>query len=218
MSFAYLDEADKHTSGLTNTWLESRSRENLFTGHYKDIGFGGIGESSGGGGSGSGSGNKMAEESTFYRTAIKQIQQSTPISDVFFSQGNIDHLKVLLCKQVALKYQQHNGGKTLSLSPQSQSSNILVTVMRSIFLQKCNNPAGQFCNEQKVKRAAINGEIIRLNRLILDDVVPRFYANVMMELTYRRDISNGIPTIQNPQNMSTAGTRSQELFSQNLFM
>ena len=50
------------------------------------------------------------------------------------------------------------------------------------------------------------------------ELLPKMYSSIMMELTYQRDASQMPISMDNPINVSSAGTRSQELFSERMFI
>ena len=205
--FAYLDQTTDSTSGFTNHWLQSRHANNLFKERYPDHSLF----------SGEDKTKYSEDDSIYYRDITKHIQQRTPVSDFFFSKLNIDHLKKLICKQVKNNFKtKHN--RDIHLDPQSQSTQELLTVMRAIYLQKLRNPIGQFSENHITKKQTINNEIARLNQEMIYELLPKMYSSIMMELTYQRDASQMPISMDNPINVSSAGTRSQELFSERMFI
>ena len=177
-------------SGFTNTWLEQRSETQLFSETFKDHQLTDVAD---------------GDYSTYYRTILKNIQERTPVSDLYFSQLNINHMKALLCHLLA-KYFKEKHNKVINLTPQNQSAIELLHVMRSIYLQDCRNPVEMYSKNPAVKQQAINIEVARMNNEVITDLIPRMYSSIMMNLSYQRDQGNRPVPIAHPQNLSTVGT------------
>ena len=111
---------------------------------------------------------------------------------MFFSHKNIQHVKKLICHKV---YQQ-SGGK-YQLTPEAQSDNAILTVMRSIYLEHAKHLPNKFLEQ-----------VAELNYLVLIDMVPRVMNAVQLELSYRRDHSQQPLPLDRPQCVSSAGTKS----------
>jgi hypothetical protein len=178
-NFAYLGE-NHNPTGFTNNWLEARDNNKLFTQNYMDFPL---------------SGQQTPNDETgagLYRDILKNQVARTPLSDAFFSMRNIEHLKHFICEQVFKA-----SGNLYRLSPQSQSTNELATVMRSIFTQHAEYLVHD-----------INGQVARLNYQVVSWLIPRVMSNVQQHLTYQRDQSQQVLPMDRPVNVSSAGTRS----------
>ena len=76
--------------------------------------------------------------------------------------------------------------------------------MRSIYITTPINP---FSNLAGVRR-----DLCTLNKNVLDWVVPRVLVNIQQHLGFVRDQSNTLHTINQPEWMSSAGTRTNHGF------
>ncbi len=141
---------------------------------------------------------------TYYRDILKNIQSRTPISDLFFSSSNINHIKYLLCK-LTIKKIKNEYNKNLNITPQSQSTQELLIAMRSLYLRFQTNPLDQYSKNKKKREEAINNEIIRINRYVIDDLFHKFYNNVLMEFVYIRDIGQMVNPLDIPQSDNVKG-------------
>tara|TARA_Y100000385_G_C13016857_1_gene604255 strand:+ start:521 stop:1069 length:549 start_codon:yes stop_codon:yes gene_type:complete len=119
-------------SGLTNTYMENRDNEFLFTKHYNDyntMGNGGI--------------------DNVTHDILKGIIELNDLSRFFFSRKNIDHLQRLIIREVA----RLSKGK-YNIGPQNEYQ--LLIVMRSIYLQYSQNRPDE--TEQQI--IALNRQLI----------------------------------------------------------
>lgn len=132
-----------------------------------------------------------------YLDIIKTFQERNPLIDFFFSKRNLDHLQQLLIQMVKF---QSQGQYQIS----RQSDPELLIVMRSIYISTPNNPyaTGQ----------AFREEICKLNKNVLDWVVPRLLINIQQYLGYVRDQGNNIYPLVRPEFMSSAGMRVNKGF------
>jgi len=127
-----------------------------------------------------------------YWDIIKTFQERNPLMDFFFSKKNLDHVQNLIIKMV-----RHQSGGEYQISRQSDSE--LLTVMRSIYISTPTNPFTQGLE--------FKGEICKLNKNVLDWVVPHLLVNIQQYLGYVRDQGNTVYPPAQPEFMSSAGTR-----------
>jgi len=165
---------DNNPTGFTNNFLESRSYNNLFTHSYGDYK---LNES-------------KIQEGQNYSNILSTIIQDTPVSKIFFSSNNINHLKYLLCRIIKQK-------NNYELSPQAQSTKEFLIVMRSIYLQNAKHL------DDKIKE-----QIIELNYAVLMDLYPRTVSNIQHYLSYIRDHGSRPLPMNHPKNVSRAGTKT----------
>lgn len=186
-NYAYLG-ADNNPTGFTNNWLESRSHSHFYDQVYSDYklfeedprGPGGQSGSSGGSSGGS------------YRDIVRTMIETNPVSDMFFSNNNVQHLKKIICRSI---YQQ-SGGK-YNPAPEAQSDGDLIQVMRGIYLDNAKHlPDG------------IREQVAELNYLVLLDMVPRALSNAQYQLSYIRDTTHRPLHMDRPLHVSSAGTRT----------
>jgi hypothetical protein len=160
--------------GFTNNWNTERSRENLFSHRYTDY-------------------TNITNQTDSSHTSAEILTSTTernPVSDMFFSERNINHLKVLLAKMLREK----NG---YNITPESQSNNDLIVVMRGVYLSHSKNlPVG------------IPEQVIELNYITITDIYPRMVSNIKHYLSYIRESGSQPLPLEVPQYISRAGTKT----------
>jgi hypothetical protein len=135
-----------------------------------------------------------------YWDIIKTIQERNPLMDFYFSKKNLDHVQ-----RLAIQMVDHQSGGQYKITRQNDSE--LLTVMRSIYI---TTPTDPFAIGHEFK-----GEICKLNKNVLDWVVPKLLVNIQQYLGYVRDQgSNTYPPAQ-PEFMSSAGQRINRGFDVN---
>lgn len=102
-------------SGLTNTYMENRDNEFLFSKHYDDYSL---------------TGNGGRDDVT--HDILKGIVELNDVSRFFFSRKNIDHIQRLVIREVS----RRSDGKYV-IGPQNEYQ--LLIIMRSIYLQNSTN-------------------------------------------------------------------------------
>lgn len=122
--------------------------------------------------------------------STKNIISDTPLSKVYFSEDNIDLIQDELKQAV---YNKTDNKYVID----RQSDTELIIVMRSIFLQNSNNLPYD-----------IKNQIIQLNKLVLDYCIPNVVSGILSYNGYLKDIANPIMPMENPQNVSSAGTKT----------
>lgn len=165
------------TSSFTNNFLTERHADKLFSEKYNDF--------------------PLYEEpkngfNNTYRDILKTTVERGPVSDIFFSDLNLKHLKRLMCKLV-----YERSGNLYQIDPDSQSDNEMLTIMRAYYLQNSKNLPNN-----------IKEQVAELNLKVILDVVPRVLSKVKFELSYQRDHGSLPLPLPGPQNVSNAGTRS----------
>lgn len=177
-SYSYIGE-DNNPTGFTNNWLESRKNIHLFDQNYDDFPLYAENTKSG---------------NTSYRDILGAQLQRSELSDMFFGNSNLQHLKRLICDQVY----QKSGGK-YKITPQSQSDNDLLMVMKPIYLDNAKHLPED-----------IRSQVAELNYMVLLQMVTRVMNNVQLNLTYQRDHSQQHLTMDRPMWTSSAGTKSNQ--------
>jgi hypothetical protein len=167
-----------NNTGYTNNWLEARHHNKLFTQHYKDY--------------------KLIEENPCHNDIandiVKNIQETNPLAQAFFSKCNLDHLQDLIIKII---FKRSRGQWTIS----RQSDNELLTVMRSLYLQKAQHLED------------VIGEVADLNKQVLLDVVPRISSKIEQNLGYQRDRGATYDPFTRGELASNAGTKTTKGFT-----
>ena len=122
---------------------------------------------------------------------LKGIIELNDLSRFFFSRKNIDHLQSLIIREVA---RLSNGKYRIGAQNEYQ----LLIIMRSMYLQFAYNDPKN-----------IEEQIVRLNRLIIHEVVPRVLSGIENYLSYMRDQgSNPVPQLGRPENVNITGTKT----------
>jgi len=131
---------------------------------------------------------------TTYDWAINKTINTNPLMLLFFSRKNVDHVLRLICKLVREFCPQYK------ISPEAQNKTELLTIFRSMYFSVPSNPLAT--------GSELEEELCRLNRAVLDWVVPRMITNIQTYLGYVRDQSTRRQTIPRAENVSLAGTRT----------
>jgi hypothetical protein len=116
--------------------------------------------------------------------------QSSTLSDLYFSQANIDYVQAEIISRVYDKTQRQNQiGK--------QSEDELLIVMRSTYLQHGKNI-----------ETHLDEQVDKLNELVLGYCVDNVYTNLIQYLSYIDDITKDQPVLDRPQSFNVKGDRS----------
>lgn len=132
-------------------------------------------------------------EYRYNKTVLEGIQEATPFSNLFFSRENIKEIQSLIRYNVYTK----SGGKHI-ISEQNETE--LVIVMRGVFLQYSLFPQ---------KTSEYTPEISRLNRLVLNTVLPNLISNIEQYYGYLKDLNSERTIMKLPQVTSSSGTRTE---------
>ena len=119
-------------------------------------------------------------------------RERTPLSDIFFSQTNIDALQEAIRYQVFRQSEDH-------VVIERQSEVDLRIIMNSIYLEYA-----------KELPYDIVGQVRNLNTIVLAQTVPKIVREIQMYLTYRNDISSLPTPMERSVNMSNRGTKTLE--------
>ena len=131
--------------------------------------------------------NPKTENIDYSHKAVINIEEPTAISNLFFSEQNINNIQDMI---------RYNVYKLSSQTISRQSDTDLKIVMRSYFLQYGKNDPN-FLKEQ----------LIDLNNHVLNYCVPRVYDEILQHQDYIRDVQSLPMPIARPMNMSSAGTK-----------
>jgi len=131
------------------------------------------------------------ERNTFSQEAIKGIHVESQLTNVFFSEYNIKYL------QDTVKYDIYKKTNKV-IAP--QDSNAMKIIMRSIYLQYCQNL------DCKLKQ-----QILRLNGKVLEVAVPEIESNLSQYLKYITDITTQPVFMTHPVNVSSKGEKTYAL-------
>lgn len=130
-------------------------------------------------------GNKL-----YKNEAIKSIHSESKLSQVFFSNENINLLQDLIRHTVWRRsHKKHIIGR--------QSDLQLKIIMRSIYFQY-----GQNLN------CLIKEQIKKLNEIVVNECVPKILSEVQQFIHYKKDVSGLAVPLERPKYLNNAGTKS----------
>lgn len=132
--------------------------------------------------------NDNNKKDDFKCTAVKRIQQNTPLSNLYFSNRNIENLQAKIRKGV---YDRSNGEFLIG----EQSVTELEIVMRAIFLQYARY--SDDCVE----------EVKALDKMVVEETVPKIISNIKQYMGYLYDVQQLPVPLPLPKNLSSSGTR-----------
>tara|TARA_Y100000022_G_C12953949_1_gene241584 strand:- start:23 stop:505 length:483 start_codon:yes stop_codon:yes gene_type:complete len=115
--------------------------------------------------------DKIPNESYTFHDAMRGNFYDTILSDLFFSNKNID----IVQNGIRAEVYKLSGNKFL-ISKQNQDT--LNTIMRSIFLSNSKNLPDN-----------ITGQLQELNDIVINEIAPKLHNEAIAYMNYRRDIS-----------------------------
>jgi hypothetical protein len=121
-----------------------------------------------------------ANQCTTFRSATEGLWDSTTLSQVFFSEQNIQIIQNGIRAGV---YKKSNGQYVIG--PQDCDS--LKIIMRSVFLQYSANQPNN-----------ISEQITELNKIVLDYCIQQVYSEAQGYMTYVNDVSTLVVPIERP--------------------
>ena len=131
--------------------------------------------------------------SEFKNEALKGIQSSSLLSQLFFCQQNVNDLQNMIRYNVWVI-----SGKQHIIERQSEID--LHIIMRSFYLQYSQN-----------QQTHITQQIKQLNTLVLDWVIPKIMTQITQYLTYKKQVSGIYQPMEREINTSVSGTNTLEL-------
>jgi hypothetical protein len=143
---------------------------------------------------------------------FKNIYGDTPLTFLYFSGKNVENVQKLLRLRVF---------KETEYVIDDQSQNELLTIMRSVFLEHSSHPP---LIHQDMKKDQVEillkkytNEVDRLNRLVVELVVPKLIGQLKQYFGYLKDASSQPMPLSQPVNDSTAGKKAYKSVTQVLF-
>ena len=134
--------------------------------------------------------NSEVGNNEYKDNAVINIQTKTPLSDVFFSQANIDNLQIRIRHDL---YLYSEGSYTID----RQSDTELKIIMRSYYLQ-----FGKF------KSCDLRSQVLELNDIVIQYCVPHIYSQVQQYNSYIQDVETLPMPLEHPKNLSSTGSRN----------
>jgi len=132
--------------------------------------------------------NDNNKKDDFKCTAVKRIQQNTPLSNLYFSNRNIENLQAKIRKGV---YDRSNGEFLIG----KQSVTELEIVMRGIFLQYARYSGN------------LVEQVQQLDKMVIEETVPKIISNIKQYMGYLHDVQQLPVPLPLPKNLSSSGTR-----------
>ena len=130
-------------------------------------------------------------EANFASDMLRGNWDHNAISDTFFTRTNVDRIQ----KEIRKEVYRISGPKKYVID--NQDVDELKMIMRAIYLQYSkNNPSN------------IEGQIRELNEMVITWCVPRIMSEIEQYNYYLNDISHLPIPLEQPMNMSSAGTKS----------
>jgi hypothetical protein len=126
-----------------------------------------------------------ANQCVTFRSPTEGLWDDTKLSEVFFSQANIQIIQNGIRAGV---FQRSNGQYTIG----QQDCDSLKIVMRSVFLQNASN-----------KPFNIKGQIESLNNIVLNYCIQQVYSEAQGYMKYLDDASTLVVPLANPMMEST---------------
>jgi hypothetical protein len=156
-----------------------------------------------GSGSGTGAGGTYAvpgfgfettAEPDFVNDMLRGNQNPTQLSFSFFTPSNVRTIQASIRREVYVR----SGSKKYAIDDQDVDE--IKLIMRGIYYQYAKNNLFD-----------IQGQVEELNKIIVEWAVPRILSEIDQYQYYLKDISHLPIPLQQPQSMSSAGTRSLPL-------
>lgn len=134
---------------------------------------------------------------------LGNLHSKTLLTSMFFSDRNINNIQDLL---KIIIYRE------MDAVIDTQSVPELLTVMRSLFLRFNQHPPDIQHSMTPKQVAEISElytrEVVRLNELLIKTILPGIISQLQGYLDYIRDLDRGIYVMENPQQVSSAGTKN----------
>lgn len=114
------------------------------------------------------------------KVAMRGLYEETLLSDLFFSNLNINNIQKLI------KYEVYNISE---LFIDKQPENDLLDIMKSVYLQYKEHPKIPMNEDEKNQlKEEYKNEIDKLNKIVVDISVPIILSYIKQHLAYLRDI------------------------------
>jgi hypothetical protein len=141
-----------------------------------------------------GFGFETTAEPDFVNDMLRGNQNPTQLSFSFFTPSNVRTIQASIRREVYIR----SGSKKYAIDDQDVDE--IKLIMRGIYYQYAKNNLFD-----------IQGQVEELNKIIVEWAVPRILSEIDQYQYYLKDISHLPIPLQQPQSMSSAGTRSLPL-------
>lgn len=158
--------------------------------------------------------NVSTDKNTRY--LLKGIQESSPLSELFFSNANVNEVQRLL------RYNVYKSTESKFVID-NQNVTELLLVMRGIFLQyqggrfpgnNGNDPLlvrsdSKIDKKYRTSKQFLKDELVRLNTLVVREILPKVISEIEQYYGYLRDSTNPYNLIDRPVNPSVKGVNTE---------
>jgi len=146
------------------------------------------------------------------RYLFKNLYGETPLTFLFFSDKNIENIQNIL---------RYNVYKETKYIIDNQSTNELMIIMRSLFLEYSAHPKlldeSMSDDERRELLQKYTIEVARLNKIVVDAILPKVISQIQQYVDYLRDASKQPYQMDNPKNESVQGMKQYRSATQVLF-
>ena len=146
------------------------------------------------------------------RFLFKNLYGETPLTFAFFSDKNIENLQNLIKFIV---------NREMGYVVDNQSTNELMIIMRSIFLEYSLHPKliddSMSDTEKKILLQKYTNEVDRLNKIVINSIVPKIISQIQQYIDYLKDASEQPYQMDKPENVSVQGQKQYRSTTQVLF-
>ena len=143
------------------------------------------------------------------RYLFKNLYGETLLTFLFFSERNIQNIQNIVRMLVY---------KEMNQVIDNQSTNELLVIMRSIFLEYSAHPPLIDASTPESQKQKLFGmytrEVSRLNEIVINEIVPKIVSQLQQYLDYLRDASTQPYQMETPKNVSIAGERQYRSVTQ----
>jgi|UniRef100_A0A6C0AMN3 hypothetical protein len=143
------------------------------------------------------------------RFLFKNLYGETPLTFLFFSDKNIKNIQNLI---------KLNVHKQINYIIDDQSNNELMIIMRSIFLEYSLHPAliseEMSETERQILFKKYTNEVDRLNKIVVQEIVPKIVSQIQQYVDYLRDASQQPYYMDKPKNESVKGQKQYRSVTQ----
>lgn len=144
--------------------------------------------------------NKLSGSNT--RHIFRNLYGETLLTFLFFSKKNINNI------QNVIKYIVHKETKYVI---DNQSTNELLIIMRSIFLEYSAHPKlideNMSNDEKKQLLQKYTKEVARLNDIVINTIAPKIISQMIQYINYLKDASQQPTYMDRPVNENVSGQR-----------
>lgn len=143
------------------------------------------------------------------RFLFKNLYGETPLTFLFFSDKNIKNIQNLI---------KLNVYKQIKYTIDDQSNNELMIIMRSIFIEYSLHPPliteEMNDNERQLLFKKYTNEVDRLNKIVLQEILPKVVSQIQQYVDYLRDASQQPYYMDKPVNESVKGQKQYRSITQ----